>query len=289
MDTESLKTYLVLARLRNFTKTADELFIAQSTVTNRIMELEAEVGKVLFYRNKRKVELTEAGEEFYHYAKRILTLTEEGIRNINALEPYKGKLHIGTTNTIYESFLDSMIKSYMREYSDLAIKVTLSHSNELIQAIQDGLLDIIYTYIPLYKAGYLCEVYEIDELILVTSASNFIYEKGIHREELKDTNYFYCNFALQEVGMFVKELFPPHYPFRFEIDNSIKLFSYIIEFDGISFVPEKIVAPLMKEGKMRKITLLDFQTPKINCYKIKRKAQDEKEEIALFENISTRI
>ena len=92
MDTQSLKTFLVLAKLQNFTKTADELFVAQSTVTNRIAELEIEVGKPLFFRNKRRVELTEEGEQFYHYAKRILALTEEGIRNINAMEQYKEKL-----------------------------------------------------------------------------------------------------------------------------------------------------------------------------------------------------
>ena len=59
MDTENLKTFLVLAELKNFTQTADQCFVAQSTVTNRIMELEKEIGKVLFVRKKRGVELTE--------------------------------------------------------------------------------------------------------------------------------------------------------------------------------------------------------------------------------------
>lgn len=276
MDTQSLKTFLVLARLRNFTKTADELFVAQSTVTNRITELETEVGKPLFFRNKRRVELTEEGEQFYQYAKRILVLTEEGIRNINAMEQYNEKLHIGTTNTIYECFLDSLIKSYMKTHQDTAVKVTISHSIELIQTLQDGLIDIIYTFIPLYKGGYLCEVFAVDELVLVTSIDNEQYKNGICREELKNTKYFYCNFALQEVGLFVKELFPPHYHFIFEIDNSTKLFSYIMELDGVSFVPERIAAPFIREGRLRIIKLLDLQTPKINCYKIYKENQNVK-------------
>ena len=276
MDTQSLKTFVVLARLRNFTKTADELFVAQSTVTNRITELETEVGKPLFFRNKRRVELTEEGEQFQQYAKRILVLTEEGIGSINAMEQYKEKLHIGTTNTIYECFLDSVIKSYMKTHQDTAVKVTISHSVELIQSLQDGLIDIIYTYIPLYKKGYFCKVYAVDELVLVTSIDNKQYENGIYREELKNTKYFYCNFALQEVGLFVKELFPPHYHFIFEIDNCTKLFSYIMELDGLSFVPERIASPFIREGRLRKIKLLDFQTPKINCYKINKENQNVK-------------
>lgn len=279
MDTEALKTFLALAKLRNFTKTADELFIAQSTVTNRITELENEVGKPLFFRNKRRVELTEEGEQFYHYANRILLLTEEGIRNINTMEQYEEKLHIGTTNTIYECYLDSKIKSYMATYQNTAVRVTISHSAQLIQCLQDGLMDIVFTYIPLYKSGYSCEVYAVDELVLVTSSDNDQYANGIYKKELKNTKYFYCNFALQEVGLFVRELFPPHFHFIFEIDNSTKLISYIMELNGVSFVPERIAMPFLREGKLQRIKLLDFQTPRINCYKIKKDNHNSKYDI----------
>lgn len=268
MDTQILKTFVILAKLRNFTKTADELFIAQSTVTNRITELENEIGKSLLSRNKRRVELTEEGEQFYHYANRILTLTEEGIRHINAMEQYEEKLHIGTTNTIYECYLDAKIKSYMTTHHNTAVRITISHSAELIQSLQDGLMDMVFTYIPLYRAGHLCEVYAVDELVLVTSCENDQYASGICKEELKNTKYFYCNFALQEVGLFVRALFPPHYHFIFEIDNSTRLISYIMELNGFSFVPERIAMPYIREGKLRRIELLDFQTPRINCYKI---------------------
>jgi len=133
-------------------------------------------------------------------------LTEEGIRDVSAME------------------------FYMKNHQDTALKVTISHSIELIQSLQDGLVDIVYTYIPLYKAGYLCELYAVDELVLVTSSDNEQYANGIYKEELKNTKYFYCNFALQEVGLSVRELFPPHYHFVFEIDNSTKLISYIMDF-----------------------------------------------------------
>ena len=64
MDTESIRTFLVLARTRNYTRAADQLFVAQSTVTNRINELEKELGFMLFTRTNRSVELTVKGEQF---------------------------------------------------------------------------------------------------------------------------------------------------------------------------------------------------------------------------------
>ncbi len=40
LDTETLGTFITLSQYRSYTKTADALFVAQSTVTNRIMESE---------------------------------------------------------------------------------------------------------------------------------------------------------------------------------------------------------------------------------------------------------
>lgn len=268
MDTENLRTFIALAEHRNFTKTADSLFIAQSTVTNRIAELERETGRPLFWRNKRKVTLTAEGEAFLGYAKRIVELSDAGIQDINSLNKYPDILRIGTTNTIYECHLFPRIRDYMKSYSQNAVKVIIGHSGNLIKALQDELLDVIYAYLPFYKAGYACELFAVDDLILVTGCHNDSYKEGISKEELVDSNYLYCNFALQEVGLFIKELFPPHYQFGFEIDNSTKLIPYLLEFDGVSFIPESIAAPYIAEGQLRKIELIDFDSPKINCYKI---------------------
>lgn len=270
MDTESLKTFLALAEYRNFTKTADFLFIAQSTVTNRIADLEGEVGKILFERNKRRVTLTPEGETFLNYARRIIEITDAGIQDINSLNRYSDTFRVGTTNTIYECHLFPCIKDYRKGHPEHAVKITIGHSNDLIQGIQDHVFDVIYSYIPFYKSGYECERFAVDKLVLAAGFHNNRYEDGIWKKDLIDSNYLYCNFALQEVGLFIRELFPPHYQFGFEIDNSTKLIPYLLEFDGISFIPESIAEPYIKSGQLRKIKLLDFESPKINCYKIYR-------------------
>ncbi len=64
MDTQNLRTFILLTDLKNFTKAADQLFIAQSTVTNRIAQLEKELGKKLLFRNKKNISLTEEGKLF---------------------------------------------------------------------------------------------------------------------------------------------------------------------------------------------------------------------------------
>lgn len=271
MDTQSLQTFITLAEYRNFTRTADSLFIAQSTVTNRIAELEKEIGKPLFERNKRKVTLTKEGELFLPYAQRILELSDTGIRNVNSLRKYTATYRIGSTNTIYECHLFPVIQEYMKLHPEHAIKITIGHSNNLLQAIQDNLLDVAYSYLPFYHNDYRCEIFATDNLVLVTSYDNTRYDNGIAQENLIYANYLYCHFALQEVGRFIKELFPPHFQFGFEIDNGPKLIPYLLSSDSISFVPESIAAPYIAQKQLKCITLLDFETPKINCYRIMRK------------------
>lgn len=76
MDTENLRTYLSVVRFRNFTHAAEQLFVAQSTVTNRILELEREAGVKLLRRDTRNFSLTEEGKLFAEYARRIVELED---------------------------------------------------------------------------------------------------------------------------------------------------------------------------------------------------------------------
>lgn len=266
MDTQNLRTFLTLADVKNFTQTASLLYIAQSTVTNRIAELEKEVGKQLFIRNKKKLSLTREGLLFQEYARRIIDLEEMSIREMNSQAFSRASLRIGTTNTIYQCHLEPLLTKMLKDETGYALNVTISHSVNLLQMLQDGLLDLSFTYQPLQKSGFCCRRFQTDELLLVTSRKNNHYQKGIRKEELPRLNYLFCNFALQEVGQFIRELFPPFYQFPFEIDNSTKLIAYLCEGIGLSFLPSGLVMPCLKERTLISIPLLDFEAPRINSY-----------------------
>ncbi len=266
MDILNLKTFLLAAQRKNFTQTAEELFVAQSTVTNRIAELERELGKKLFNRERKKVELTQEGKLFLSYAKRIAELEEAAFLKINTTSRYQNSLRVGTTNTIYETGLFSELKEYKSKNPGVALKVILGHSQELLQQLQDGIIDIAYTYIPLNKNGYRCEIFQEDRLVLVTDYHNEEYKDGMQKSDLISIDYLMCNFMLQGIGEFIRELFPPYYQFSFEIDNSTKLISYLIGEKSYSFLPEKLIESYVKKKVLRQIKLIDFQTPFIISY-----------------------
>lgn len=265
MNTESLKTFLLLARLKNFTLTAESLFISQSTVTKRISELEKELNIKLFLRNYKNVCLTPEGIIFLNYAKRIVELEETSAKEIHSSVKYLNHLRIGCTNALYESSVQKKIEEFY-QVPDNSIKVIIGHSAELISGLQDGLLDVVFSYLPLQKSGFECIDYQSDNLVLVTNYSNTEYEKGILQEDLKKIHYLMCNFALQEVGQFIRDLFPLYHQFKFEIDNSNKLIHFLKSGNYYSFIPEKMIIDLVNAKNLRIIPLLDFETPLIKSY-----------------------
>lgn len=265
MNTESLQTFLTLGKLKNFTLTADSLYISQSTVTKRIAELEKELNTKLFSRNYKNICLTPEGTIFYNYAKRILELEETSAKEIHSAVKYTNHLRIGCTNALYESSIQQKIEEFY-QIPESSVKVVIGHSNELISSLQDGLLDVIFSYLPLQKSGFECIPYQSDHLVLVTNYPNTEYENGIFQKDLKKIDYLMCNFALQEVGQFIRDLFPLYHQFKFEIDNSTKLIQFLKLGTNYSFIPQKMITNFVAAKILRIIPLIDFETPSINSY-----------------------
>lgn len=271
MDINTLKTFLTLVEVGSFTRTSEKLYVSQSTVTNRIADLENEVGKRLLNRGQKQIELTKEGMLFLEYAKRMVELEQKSLESLNRVSKYESMVQIGATNTIYESYLEREIISYHNQKPKTAIKVILGHSEELLLKLQDKILDIAYTYIPLYKNDISCEVYHKDKLVLVTAYGNDKYKDGINRDDLLYIEYLMCNFKLQGIGEFLSEIFPAYQQFSFEIDNSVKMIPFLLAGEGYSFLPENIVEIYVMERKLRMIPLIEFETPEIISYCVKRR------------------
>ena len=271
MDSEGLQTFILLANLKNFTRTAERLYVSQSTVTNRIAELEAETGKKLFVRGQGGAELTEEGKLFLSYARRIRELEESFIREVNASSRFSEQLRVGAINAVYESDLFPLLAGFFAERRDVALNVVLGHSLDLLRMLQDNIIDVAFTYLPLNKTEFLSERFSSDRLVLLVAPSRNEYKNGIRKAELAACEYLMCNFAFGEAGEFVRSLFPPRHAFRFEIDNSGKVAEYLLGGYGYSFLPEKMAAAHIASGRLQVVRPLDFAVPELVCYRTQRR------------------
>ena len=266
MNSDGIKTFIMLSKLKNFTRTAERMYVAQSTVTNRIAELENETGQKLFVRRQGGVELTEEGQLFLSYALRINDLEESFIQEVNSAARYEKQLRVGCINAVYESSLFPLLSRFFSDNQDVSLKVVLGHSADLLQMLQDSIIDVAFSYLPFKKAGFTSRRFSQDRLLLLASPAANAYKGGIRKQELASCEYLMCNFAFGDAGEFVRSLFPPRHAFRFEVDNSGKVIEYLLAGLGYSFLPAKMAERELKAGKLEAIRPLDFVVPELISY-----------------------
>lgn len=266
MNSDGIKTFIMLSKLKNFTRTAERMYVAQSTVTNRIAELENETGQKLFVRRQGGVELTEEGQLFLSYALRINDLEESFIQEVNSAARYEKQLRVGCINAVYESSLFPLLSRFFSDNQDVSLKVVLGHSADLLQMLQDSIIDVAFSYLPFKKAGFTSRCFSQDRLLLLASPAANAFRGGIRKQELASCEYLMCNFAFGDAGEFVRSLFPPRHAFRFEVDNSGKVIEYLLAGLGYSFLPAKMAERELKEGKLEVIRPLDFAVPELISY-----------------------
>ncbi|MCR5210901.1 MAG: LysR family transcriptional regulator [Lachnospiraceae bacterium] len=275
MDIESIKTFMTLAHTKNFTRAADQLFVAQSTITKRINELEKELGFTLFKRTNRKVGLTPAGEKFRIYAEKVIELTDTSLAEISSEQKYDHYLRIGCADSIYEGHLSGLILRHRSTHPKDYLKISIGLTEQLLEQIQKDMFDVVFTYLPLHKNSFCCKPYRKDTLVLVTDINNTKYKKGITASQLLEEKYLMCNFALQDVGQYIRKLFPKYHQFELEIDDCMKIVPFLLDQDNYTFLPKDMAETYIKEKKLRRVPLLGFTPPVINTYIIYKKNLDD--------------
>ena len=274
MNTEELKTFIFLSKVKNFTLAAEKLHIAQSTVTNRISELEKEVGKKLFSRGSKTVLLTEAGQIFLRYAERILELQDTSIDEMNALSSHTRKFSVGAINATYEVYVKPLVDECLKDNTVTSVKVMLGHSLDLIQQLQDNMLDMVFSAVPLKRLGYACDLYDVDRVALVCAKGYNEHPDGVTKDQLCKLPYLMCDLTLSDAGVFIRSLFPQNHVFRLDVDNTSKLIPYLENGLGYSFLPYKFVKDKLKKGILEEVKLKDFNAPKVTTYLIYRQSYD---------------
>src|ERR1043166_10021221 len=85
MEMHQLTYFESVSRHLHFTRAAEELNVAQPSVSQQIRKLEMELGAPLFHRMKRRVALTEAGKTFLPHARAVLQRVEEARLEVQEL------------------------------------------------------------------------------------------------------------------------------------------------------------------------------------------------------------
>ena len=118
-------------------------------------------------------------------------------------------------------------------------------------------------------------IMDLESLKTFITLANTKYKNGITKQNLIEEDYLMCDFALQNVGQFIRSLFPKYHQFSFEINDCSKLIAFLIGSSSYSFLPENIAKPFIQDKTLRNIPLKDLEPPIINSYLIYKKTKYE--------------
>ncbi|MFB6456122.1 LysR family transcriptional regulator [Chitinophaga sp. Hz27] len=146
MELRQLKYFVKAAEIGNFTAAAKELFVTQSTLSQQIMSLEAELNTHLFDRVGKKVLLTEGGQILLEHARYVLEEVEKSRQAIDELQGLlTGELRIGVTYA-FTSMLLPLLVSFPQKYPGIRLRIVYASPNELERKLRDQELDMLLTF-----------------------------------------------------------------------------------------------------------------------------------------------
>lgn len=171
MEYRHLRYFLAVAEELHFTRAAEKLNIGQPPLSQQIQALEEELGVMLFNRTRRKVELTEAGEQLVITARDILRASHAIPAELQAIaQGKKGELRIGFTTTgLFIDELSTPLKTFRRRFPDVRVTLSEMYSRQQFTALLEHEIDVGYVRVTpgVVEAGLNIQILRRDQLCVV--------------------------------------------------------------------------------------------------------------------------
>ena len=198
MNFSEIETFLMIVQTKNITKTSENLYLSQPTVSHRLKSLEDELNTKLVVRKKghKTIELTPKGEEFISIAQRWMTLWKE----MQMLQSGQEKilLTVGCIDTLHTTVMYPFYLKLLREQEKIDLSLRTHQSSELYGLLEKHELDIAFVYHHLHYKNVIATPVLRERMYLIQNKECAIQKKRIHTDEMDprkelffswDTNY----------------------------------------------------------------------------------------------------
>lgn len=178
MTITQLQYILAVDEHRHFAAAAASCFVTQPTLSMQIQKLEEELGMKFFDRSRQPVVPTPMGELVLEHARRVIRevqLLEDVVKEKQGL--IHGELRLGIIPTLAPYLLPLFLPSFLKNYPELQLKVKEMTTDNLVEALIKGHLDMALVVTPLQNK-YLDEhplFYE--EMLAYVSRKNAAFKK----------------------------------------------------------------------------------------------------------------
>ncbi|MGF9889382.1 LysR family transcriptional regulator [Priestia megaterium] len=262
MESQDLRIFKCVAEEKSLSKAAEVLGYVQPHISQRIKNLEEELGTKLLIRTNRGVTLTNEGEALFNYAQRILRLMEEAKAEVNP-NKFKRSLIIGASQTVSATKVPSLFSSFLKEHRDIEVKIKTDRKKVLQEMLSYGEIDGLFLS-GAYNETQFETVYHYAEKMVLISP---LYEAREEKDQPtllinSDVNCIYRNRLLE----FSRERYI-HKSNIMEFDSLEAILQGVRDGLGVSIVPASVVnsrgdMKSIKYGELSEGVQINFVTKK---------------------------
>lgn len=141
MTIQQLRYVIAIAECGSISMAAQRMFVAQSSVSKSVAELEKEMGITIFNRNNKGVYLSEDGTKFLSYARQVIEQTELLEREFKSAPPPR---RVFSVSSQHYAFVVNAFVELVKEYGEDKYEFTLRElkTAEIIEDVRTSRSDI---------------------------------------------------------------------------------------------------------------------------------------------------
>lgn len=193
MELHHLRYFEAVARHGHVTRAAQELSIAQPSLSKQIQVLESELGVKLFNRVGRRIELSEAGHVLLPYARRILHDVEHARAALQQIgDLTRGHVALGASPTVGTQLLPRALAEFTRQYPGIELELREAGAARLVTLLEEGGVQLVVVSLALLGQNNKLEYAELftDDLVLAVSHAHALAQRSsVLARDLRDEKF----------------------------------------------------------------------------------------------------
>lgn len=148
MKIQYMREYVSVVENHNFTRAAEQCYIAQPSLSKHMMDIEKELGGQLLVRTKHKVEATELGMEVYEGFRNILNRYDSLLETVERVKSgLHGVLRMGVLYYSFESYINDIEHTFNEQYPDIELSILSYQPPQLQKALERDEIDLAITLV----------------------------------------------------------------------------------------------------------------------------------------------
>jgi DNA-binding transcriptional LysR family regulator len=263
-----IESFLTIIRQGSLSKAAEQLYVSQSTISQRLHSIEKEHDVILLNREKgvKSVTLTDEGEKFYQIALRFEALYLE-TKNLKEASG-EATISIGAVDSVHNYVLKDIYSTIFHQLPNIRLAIHTHQSNEIYYLIDQNNIDIGFSLQDrILKSVKVQKLFE-EQMVMIQKRKQAVAEYEMENSQLNPKQQLFINWGMDYQIWHEKHWGPTSNTF-IQIDTAKMLGDFLEEEGMWAIVPVSIARDFHKK-RLVDVFLLTDPPPSRSCFQVEK-------------------